>query len=125
MRLQSDLFDLIDATARGRLADQTLEWREEAAACVVLASGGYPGPYEKGKVVSGLEKAEARPDTVVFHAGAKRNRRGQVVTDGGRVFGVTSLGRDIPAAVANAYRAAGDISFEGMRFRSDIGKKAL
>ncbi|MDR2390326.1 MAG: phosphoribosylamine--glycine ligase [Planctomycetota bacterium] len=125
MRLQSDLFDLIEATVRGRLAEQTLEWREEAAACVVLASGGYPGRYEKGKVVSGLEKAEARPDTVVFHAGAKRNRQGQVVTDGGRVFGVASLGRDISAAVANAYRAVGDISFDGMRFRTDIGRKAL
>ncbi|MDR1520927.1 MAG: phosphoribosylamine--glycine ligase [Planctomycetota bacterium] len=125
MRLKSDLFDLLYATVKGKLADQTLEWRDEAAVCVVLASGGYPGAYVKGKPVSGLERAAARKDTVVFHAGAKMNRQGQVTTDGGRVFGVTSLGPDIASAVKNAYQAVGDISFEGMRFRSDIGKKAL
>ncbi len=125
MRLESDLFDLLMATAQGKLADQELKWRDEAAVCVVLASGGYPGPFEKGKVVTGLEAANARPDTVVFHAGAKFNAKKQVVTDGGRVFGVTSLGKDIAAAIANAYQAVGDISFEGMRYRTDIGKKAL
>jgi phosphoribosylamine--glycine ligase len=125
MRLKSDLFDLIYATAKGKLAEQTLEWRDEAAVCVVLASGGYPGAYEKGKIISGLDLAEARKDTVVFHAGAKINRQGQVATDGGRVLGVASLGSDIAAAIKNAYRAVGDISFEGMHFRSDIGKKAL
>lgn len=125
MRLKSDLLDLLEAATFGKLADQGMEWTDEAAACVVLVSGGYPGPYEKGKAVSGLERAAARPDTVVFHAGAKLNLRGQVVTDGGRVFGVTALGRDIGTAVARAYAAVGDISFEGMRYRSDIGGKAL
>ncbi|MDR1535883.1 MAG: phosphoribosylamine--glycine ligase [Planctomycetota bacterium] len=125
MRLKSDLFELLDATVRGKLADRTLEWREEAAACVVLASGGYPGPYAKGKPVSGLERAEARKDTVVFHAGARSAPGGGVITDGGRVFGVTSLGPDIAGAVRNAYLAVSDISFEGMRYRSDIGRLAL
>lgn len=125
MRLKSDLFDLLDATAKGKLADQTIEWYDDPAVCVVLASGGYPGPFEKGKVIHGLEDAARRPDTMVFHAGAKKTLKGDVVTDGGRVLGVTSRGRDIKTAIANAYRAVGDISFEGMRYRTDIGKKAL
>ncbi len=125
MRLKSDFFDLIDATVRGKLADQTIEWHPDPAVCVVLASGGYPGNYEKGKVVYGLDNAARRPNTMVFHAGAKLNHQKQVVTDGGRVFGVTSTGRDIAAAIKNAYAAVGDISFEGMRYRTDIGKKAL
>ncbi len=125
MRMKSDLFDLLDATVKGRLADQTLEWIDDAAVCVVLASGGYPGKFEKGKVVSGIGAADARPNTVVFHAGAKLNHAKEVVTDGGRVLGVTSLGRDIRTAIANAYRAVGDIRFEGMHCRTDIGKKAL
>jgi phosphoribosylamine--glycine ligase len=125
MRLKSDLFDLLDATVKGKLAEQTLEWTDEAAVCVVLAAGGYPGPYDKGNVVSGLEDVAKRPGTMVFHAGAKLNHQKQVVTDGGRVFGVTALGKDIKVAIDNTYKAVGDISFEGMRYRTDIGKKAL
>ncbi len=125
MRMKSDFFDLLYATAKGKLADQSIEWLDDPAVCVVLASGGYPGSYEKGKLVSGLDRAAERPNTVVFHAGAKLGHQKQVITDGGRVFGVTSTGRDIKAAIANAYRAVGDISFEGMRYRTDIGKKAL
>ncbi|MCD8349656.1 MAG: phosphoribosylamine--glycine ligase [Planctomycetaceae bacterium] len=125
MRLKSDLFELLDATVRGKLAEQTIEWYDDPAVCVVLAAGGYPGKYEKGKVISGLDVAGKRPDTVVFHAGAKLNHQKQVLTDGGRVLGVTSRGKDIKAAIENAYRAVGDISFDGMRYRTDIGKKAL
>ena len=125
MRLKSDLFDLLDATVRGKLADQTIEWHDDPAVCVVLAAGGYPGKFEKGKVISGLEEAAARPNTVVFHAGAKLNHQKQVLTNGGRVLGVTARGKDIKTAIANAYRAVGDISFEGMQYRTDIGKKAL
>ncbi len=125
MRLKSDLFDLLDATVKGRLGEQTLEWIDDAAVCVVLASGGYPGKFEKGKIVSGIDRADAREGTVVFHAGAQLNRQKQVVTDGGRVLGVTSLGADIKTAIGNAYRAVGDIRFDGMHFRTDIGKKAL
>ncbi len=125
MRLKSDLFDLLDATVRGKLADQVIEWHDDPAVCVVLASGGYPGTFEKGKVVSGLEDAARRPGAVVFHAGAKLNSRKEVITDGGRVFGVTSMAKDLKSALDNAYQAVGDISFEGMRYRTDIGKKAL
>ncbi len=125
MRLKSDLYEHLLATAQGKLADQTLEWSDDAAVCVVLASGGYPGDYEKGKPVTGLAAANARPGTVVFHAGAKLNAKKEVITDGGRVFGVTSLGKDIRTAIDNAYKAVGDISFESMSYRTDIGKKAL
>lgn len=125
MRLKSDLYEHLLATAQGKLADQTLEWSDDAAVCVVLASGGYPGEYEKGKPVTGLAAANARPGTVVFHAGARLNPKKEVVTDGGRVFGVTSLGKDIRTAIDNAYRAVGDIHFDGMQYRTDIGKKAL
>jgi phosphoribosylamine--glycine ligase len=125
MRLTSDLFDLLDATVRGKLADQEITWTDDAAVCVVLASGGYPGKFEKGKIISGIDAADARPNTTVFHAGAKMNHQKQIVTDGGRVLGVTSLGKDIKTAIANAYRAVGDISWEGMQHRKDIGKKAL
>lgn len=125
MRLKSDLYDHLLATAQGKLADQTLEWSDDAAVCVVLASGGYPGDYEKGKLVTGLDTANARPGTVVFHAGAKLNPKKEVITDGGRVFGVTSLGKDIRTAIDNAYKAVGDIHFDGMIYRTDIGKKAL
>ncbi len=125
MRLKSDLFELLEATVKGKLADQTIEWYDDPAVCVVLAAGGYPGKYEKGKVISGLDVAAKRPETVVFHAGAKLNHQKQVLTDGGRVLGVTSRGKDIKSAIENAYRAVGDISFDGMRYRTDIGKKAL
>ncbi len=125
MRLKSDLYEHLLATAQGKLADQVLEWSDDAAVCVVLASGGYPGDYEKGKLVTGLDAANARPGTVVFHAGAKLNPKKEVITDGGRVFGVTSLGGDIKTAIDNAYKAVGDIHFDGMIYRTDIGKKAL
>ncbi len=125
MRLKSDLFDLIDATVKGKLADQTLEWSDDPAVCVVLASGGYPGNFEKGKVITGLDEAARHPDTMVFHAGAKLNHQKQVVTDGGRVLGVTALGKNIAGAIDNAYRAVKDIHFDGMQYRTDIGKKAL
>lgn len=125
MRLESDLFDLLMSTITTTLSEQELLWKDEAAVCVVLASQGYPGSYEKGKVIAGIEQADARPGTIVFHAGAKKNAQGQIITDGGRVLGVTALGADIAGAITNAYAAVGDITFEGMQYRTDIGKKAL
>ncbi len=125
MRLKSDLFDLLYATVKGKLADETIEWHDDPAVCVVLAAGGYPGSYEKGKLVGGLDDAARRSDCMVFHAGAKLNRQKEVVTDGGRVFGVTCLGHDIKAAIDKAYQAVDKIHFEGMRYRRDIGRKAL
>jgi phosphoribosylamine---glycine ligase len=90
----------------------------------VLASGGYPGDYRTGLPIDGIERADAHPGVTVFHAGTAR-RDGHLTTAGGRVLGVTALGADIPAAVAAAYGAAGEIRFDGMHYRRDIGHRAL
>jgi phosphoribosylamine--glycine ligase len=123
-RLKSDLFDVLDAVIDGRLRDVRIEWRHEAAVCVVMASGGYPGDYAKGKVIEGIEAAEGLPGVTVFHAGTKRVD-GRLVTSGGRVLGVTALGADVRAARENAYAAAAKIAFEGAHYRRDIAAKAL
>ncbi len=122
--LDSDLFDLLAASARGDLGGLAIRNRRGAACCVVLAAGGYPGSYEKGKVIRGLEQAARLPDVHVFHAGT-RLRDGQVVTAGGRVLGVTGTGASIREAIAAAYRGAAAISFEGCHYRRDIGHRAL
>ena len=122
-RLESDLLDLLAATVDGTLVSQTPVWRGSSATCVILASGGYPGSYEKGKPISGIEIAESQPDVVVFHAGTK-SLNGSVATNGGRVLGVTALGSDLSEARANAYAAADVISFEGLQRRNDIGATA-
>ena len=124
-RLQSDLLDLIEATIDGRLSSVQPVWDERAAVCIVLASGGYPCPIEKGKVITGLEEVEveeasADPDVVIFHAGTAL-KNGMVVTNGGRVLGVTALGETIEEARTKAYAAADKIAFEGKQLRRDIG----
>ena len=122
MRLKSDLAEVMLAVIEGRLAEQKLEWYDEAAVCVVLASGGYPGSYKKGLAISGLE-AE-RPEVEVFHAGTKFVGQ-QVMTDGGRVLGVTARGKTIREAIDKAYAAVDEISWEGCFCRRDIGWRAL
>ncbi|MEI8312916.1 MAG: phosphoribosylglycinamide synthetase C domain-containing protein, partial [Verrucomicrobiota bacterium] len=102
------------------LSRQTPEWLSASAACVILASGGYPGSYEKGKPISGIANADSQPDVVVFHAGTKPVD-GSVQTNGGRVLGVTALGNDLAEARAKAYAAADLISFDGLQRRNDIG----
>ena len=119
-RLKSDLLDLIEATIDGKLSSATPDWDTRAAVCIVLASGGYPGPIEKGKVITGIEAASADPDVVVFHAGTAL-KDGKVVTNGGRVLSVTALGATLEEARAKAYAAAEKISFEGKQLRRDIG----
>ncbi|NMB77422.1 MAG: phosphoribosylamine--glycine ligase [Myxococcales bacterium] len=123
-RLESDLLPLVYAAATGTLAGANLACSPRASVCVVLASRGYPGPYEKGLPITGLQSAQALPDTFVFHAGTRRER-GQWLTAGGRVLGVTALGDDIPAAVAAAYRAVAAIEFSGKTYRRDIAHRAL
>lgn len=119
-RLTSDLAELLAACAHGRLAEApAITWDERACVTVVLASGGYPGPYTTGKPIEGLADAEAVPGAVVFHAGT-RQERGQVVTAGGRVLAVSGLGSTIEQARATAYHAADAIYFEGMHRREDI-----
>jgi phosphoribosylamine--glycine ligase len=122
--LESDLFELLAASARGDLGGLAIRNRPGAACCVVLASGGYPGAYHKGKVIRGLPQASRLPDLHVFHAGT-RLRDGQVVSSGGRVLGVTGTGASIREAVAAAYRGAEVIGFEGCHYRRDIGHRAL
>ena len=119
-RLKSDLLDLIEATIEGKLSKVTPVWDERAAVCIVLASGGYPGPIEKGKVITGIEAANADPDVMVFHAGTTL-KDGQVVTSGGRVLGITALGASLEEARHKAYAAADKIAFEGKQLRRDIG----
>ncbi len=123
-RILDDSLPLLHAVARGERLPSAVGWRPEAAVCVVLASGGYPGEYQTGKPISGIEEAEKLTGVTVFHAGTAL-KEGQLVTAGGRVLGVTALGADIPAAIGRAYEATGKISFDGIHFRKDIGKKAL
>lgn len=124
MRLRTDLLDVFEAVADDKLDRITLQWDTRAAVCVVIASGGYPGNYQSGKVISGLEAAAAMQDVVVFHAGT-RQVGSNVVTAGGRVLGVTALGETIADAQQRAYAACDQISWEGAYFRRDIGAKAL
>jgi phosphoribosylamine--glycine ligase len=124
MRLNSDLVTVLEATIAGNLSGQKMELDDRSSVCVVMASGGYPGSYEKGKVISGLEEAAKVQDAFVFHAGTAW-KEGKVVTNGGRVLGVTALGNGIQEAIQRAYEAAAKISWEGAYYRKDIGHKAL
>ena len=124
MRLDSDLFDALKATSEGKLKDIKLSWKNDASVCVVLTSKGYPGSYEKGKVIKGLDSLKNRDDLMVFHAGTSVDDK-KFVTSGGRVLGVTALGKDIRSAKENAYQAVKKIHFDGMHYRKDIGDKAI
>jgi phosphoribosylamine--glycine ligase len=125
MRLQTDLVDVLEATIDGRLDEiGPLEWDPRPAVCVVMASDGYPGDYESGKPIRGLEDAAQLPDVKVFHAGTKVVDE-QVVTHGGRVLGVTALGNSISAAKLQAYTAVKCIRWPGAWCRKDISDKAL
>jgi phosphoribosylamine--glycine ligase len=124
MRMKSDLVPVLEATLEGRLSQRKVQWDERPSVCVVMASGGYPGSYEKGKVISGLEDAARVADAFVFHAGTAF-QGGEVVTSGGRVLGITAVGNGIREAIAKAYEVVGKISWEGAHFRKDIGQKAV
>lgn len=124
LRLKSDLVPLLEATIDGTLAGVEAEWRPEASVCVVLSARGYPGSYEKGKEIRGLERLRAWERGVVFHA-ATAKKEGCYVTSGGRVLGVTALGETFHQAVREAYRAVEAISWEGMHYRRDIAQRAL
>jgi phosphoribosylamine--glycine ligase len=126
MRLKSDLLDLIEASLDDRLDEEAakIEWDPRPAVCVVIAAGGYPGPFEKGQIISGLGKVAAMEDVKVFHAGTRREKD-RVVTDGGRVLGVTALGDTLEEARARAYEACAAISFKDAFYRKDIGLKGV
>ncbi|MGG4107786.1 phosphoribosylamine--glycine ligase [Paenibacillus lautus] len=122
-RLKTDLLDVFLAAVNGNLADLELEWSDEAAVCVILASGGYPASYPKGIAITGLDNEQE--GTIVFHAGTSRDADGTWRTNGGRVLGVVGLGTDIASARAKAYERAEAIAFEGKQNRTDIALKAL
>jgi phosphoribosylamine--glycine ligase len=125
LRMKSDLVPLLLAAADGTLKEsQQIEWDPRPAVCVVMASGGYPGDYEKGKPVSGLDEAARLDDVMVFHAGTAMSD-GRVVTSGGRVLGVTALGETIAEARERAYAAIARIRFDGAQYRRDIGNRAI
>lgn len=121
-RLDTDLLDIFDAVIDGRLSELEIKWKEDAAVCVVLASGGYPEQYTTGYPIIGMEEAE-KLGAVLFHAGTKFNEKGQIVTAGGRVLGVTAMGENLDKAIANAYKAVKKVHFENMHYRTDIGVK--
>ncbi len=123
-RLETDLVDIMMAVAQGRPDDIDLSWSDRWAVGVVLASAGYPGSYEKGKVITGIEDAEQLDDVIVFHAGTACTNEGQLVTSGGRVLNVVALGDSFDEAREKAYQAVDCINFEGKQFRRDIGARA-
>lgn len=123
-RLKSDLVDLMESSIEGTLSGAKLEWDSRACVCVVASSGGYPGKYEKGKPITGLKEASSLEDVVVFHAGTK-SENNNFFTNGGRVLGITALGKDIEDAISRTYKAVEKIHFDGMHYRKDIGRRAL
>jgi phosphoribosylamine--glycine ligase len=124
MRMKSDIVPVLMAVAEGNLGGMEIEWHDKAAVCVVMASQGYPGDYRKGDEIFGLEEAERIEDLIVFHAGTAF-REGKVVTNGGRVLGVTALGDTVQEAMERAYRGVAAITWEGAHYRKDIGRKAV
>ena len=124
MRMKGDVVPILEACIRGNLSQCRIEWDSRPSVCVVMASRGYPGNYEKGKVIEGLEEVDRMKDVFVFHA-ATASEGGRVVTSGGRVLGVTGLGEGIPEAIETTYQAVKKISWEGAHYRTDIGRKAL
>jgi phosphoribosylamine--glycine ligase len=120
-RIKSDLLDLLQGVATQTLEQKSYETRDEIATTVVLVSGGYPGDFEKGKTVTGIENSG---DSLIFHSGTKQDGE-RVLTNGGRVFAVTSFGRSIPDAVSKSFTTAEKIKYEGKYYRKDIGKDLM
>jgi phosphoribosylamine--glycine ligase len=123
-RVENDFLEIIEMALEKNLNKIDLKEKSESAVCVVMASKGYPGKYEKGKKIEGLEKASQIPGVIIFHAGTKKINN-EFYTNGGRVLGVTALDKDIPLAIEKAYKAVSMIYFEGAHYRKDIGKKAF
>lgn len=122
VRLNTSLVDIFRATISGKLDELKIDWSDESSACVVLASRGYPGKYQKGAVIKGLETEVVTDEAIVFHAGTAKSDTGDTVTAGGRVLGVTAVGDALDEALKRCYRAVDGISWDGMRYRRDIGQ---
>ncbi|MEI8270210.1 MAG: phosphoribosylamine--glycine ligase [bacterium] len=131
--LETDLLDIVDACIDQKLSELEIKWKNISACTVILASGGYPGNYEKGKIISGINEADPSNSSglkktnnvVVFHAGTKYDESGNLITNGGRVLGISAIGENLEEALATVYEAVSTISFEGMQYRKDIGRKTL
>ena len=124
MRMKGDIVPILEACMKGTLSQHRIEWDNRPSVCVVMASMGYPGDYQKGKVIGGLKEVSQMEGVFVFHAGTAL-KDGQMITNGGRVLGVTGLGEDIPRAIERTYHAVKKISWDGVHYRTDIGQKAL
>jgi phosphoribosylamine--glycine ligase len=124
MRMESDIVPLFLAAIEGTLDSQKIKWRKDASVCVVMASAGYPGSYPKGQKIEGVDKLRNSSNTVVFHGGTKKVDN-KLVTNGGRVLGVTSLGNTVSEAIKNSYRGVSKISWENVYYRKDIGKEGV
>ena len=124
MRMRGDIIPILEACIKGNLSQYQIEWDSRASVCVVMASKGYPGDYEKGKTIQGLKEVSQMKDVFVFHAGTAL-KDSQMITNGGRVLGVTGLGEDIPRAIEKTYQAVKKITWDGVHYRKDIGQKAL
>jgi phosphoribosylamine--glycine ligase len=124
MRMKGDIVPILEACMKGTLSQHRIEWDNRPSVCVVMASKGYPGDYEKGKMIGGLKEVSQMEGVFVFHAGTAL-KNGQMITNGGRVLGVTGLGEDIPRAIERTYQAVKKISWDGVHYRTDIGQKAL
>jgi phosphoribosylamine---glycine ligase len=122
VRLESDLVEICEAIAGGHIGSQSITWSSDASVCVVAASNGYPGDFEKGKRITGLDEANSIEGVVVFHSGTQRQQNGTLVTAGGRVLGVTARAKTLEAARANSYQALRKIQFDAMHYRQDIAK---
>jgi phosphoribosylamine--glycine ligase len=123
--LDGDLVEIFLSIIEGELKLANVQWREGAAACVILASGGYPGPYEKGLPITGLRAARDKTDDLFYFHSGTRWVKDHYVTDGGRVMGITAVGKDVAVAVSRAYQEVERIRFDGMHYRRDIGFKSL
>jgi phosphoribosylamine--glycine ligase len=124
MRLESDLVDALEASIQGRVSDGDFKWSMDASACVVMASGGYPGTFKAGKKITGLDEAGTVEGVKVFHAGTSK-LNGEFYTSGGRVLGVTARAAELKTAMERAYEACARIRFEGAQYRRDIAGRAL
>jgi phosphoribosylamine--glycine ligase len=124
VRLASDLVEICEAIVDRRVGQLELNWSGDSAVCVVLAAGGYPGHFEKGKLIEGIEAARSIEGVVIFHAGTARDQRGRLITAGGRVLGVTARAPSVEAARARAYEAVSKISFDRMHYRRDIAGRS-
>jgi phosphoribosylamine--glycine ligase len=124
VRLETDLVEIFEAIVEGEIGSTSISWSGDSSVCVVAASGGYPGAFDKGKPIKGLDEAKSLEGVAVFHAGTMRDEQGSFLTSGGRVLGVTARADTLEAARARAYEAINKITFEGMHYRKDIaGRK--